>query len=72
MECKIPFLFLLFFLLTILLGCSGLKDAEQRRILESNAKGEYIYRHHDEYFYLLPPPVHRERENYPWEKEKKG
>ena len=60
--------FILFFLLTFF-GCSGHEKSEQDRLREQNAKGEYVYRNHDEKHYPLKTPAHRDREPYPWEKE---
>jgi hypothetical protein len=53
--------------LFFLMGCTGLEKSEQDKLRERNAKGEYVYRHHDEVAYPIPPPRPREREAYPWE-----
>ena len=37
-----------------------------------NAKGEFIYRNHDEYAYSIEKPIHQVREKYPWEEDYKG
>jgi hypothetical protein len=58
-----------FFILLLLVGCSGLEKSEKEKLREKNAKGEYVYRHHDETLYTIPPPRHREREPYSWEEE---
>ena len=50
-----------------LLGCTGLEKSEQEKLRDLNAKGEYIYRNHDEVAYHVQPPRPREREAYPWE-----
>lgn len=50
-----------------LMGCSGLEQSEQEQLRRLNAKGEYIYRHHDEILYPLVVPRHQVRERYPWE-----
>jgi hypothetical protein len=50
-----------------LASCSGMEKSEQAKLREQNAKGEYVYRHHDEFFFPLVAPRHREREPYPWE-----
>lgn len=34
----------------------------------SQLSGEYIYRHHDEYFFSIPRPEFKKREAYSWEK----
>jgi hypothetical protein len=60
----------LLFVLFITFGCSGHEKSEQDRLREQNAKGEYVYRHHDESQYPLKTPTHRERDPYPWEAEK--
>ena len=54
-----------------LLGCSGLEKSEQDKLREKNAKGEYVYRNHDEVSYPVPTPRHRDREAYPWESAEK-
>ncbi len=48
-------------------GCSGLEKSEQDKLREKNAKGEYVYRNHDEVSYPVPSPRPRSREAYPWE-----
>ncbi|MBS0648720.1 MAG: hypothetical protein JSS10_05805 [Verrucomicrobia bacterium] len=55
--------------LIFLTGCSGLEKSEQEKLRENNAKGEYIYRNHNEVAYPVQTPRHREREAYPWEGE---
>lgn len=45
-----------------------MEQSEQEKLRRQNAKGEFIYRSHDEYRYALRPPKHRVREKYPWEK----
>lgn len=56
------------FLIPLLMaGCSGLEQSEHERIRRANAKGEYIYRNHDEFLYPIQTPRHRVRELYPWE-----
>jgi len=60
--------FILFFLM-LSFSCSGHEKSERDRLREQNAKGEYVYRNHDEKQYPLNPPIHREREPYPWETE---
>ncbi len=57
------------FLLTLSFSCSGHEKSEQARLREQNAKGEYVYRNHDEKQYPLKTPTHRERDPYPWEEE---
>jgi hypothetical protein len=54
-------------ILFFLTGCSGLEKSEQDKLRDSNAKGEYVYRNHDEVAYPVPAPRPREREAYPWE-----
>jgi hypothetical protein len=54
-------------LLATVCGCSGHEQSEQDRLREQNAKGEYVYRNHDERQYPLQTPPHRDREPYPWE-----
>ncbi|MBP7073822.1 MAG: hypothetical protein KBA81_00355 [Rhabdochlamydiaceae bacterium] len=57
------------FLLFLCFGCSGHEKSEQERLREQNAKGEYVYRNHDERQYPLKTPTHRDPEPYPWEIE---
>ena len=54
-------LFLLFFLF----GCSS----KEEKGAKQNLKGEYIYRHHNEYFFIPPPPRPQVRVGYPWEEK---
>jgi len=54
-------------ILFFLTGCTGLEKSEQDKLRDSNAKGEYVYRNHDEVAYPVPAPRHRDREAYPWE-----
>ncbi len=56
-------------LLLLLSGCSGHEKSGEQRLRDQNAKGEYVYRNHDERQYPLNTPSHREREPYPWENE---
>jgi len=51
----------------VLGACSGLEQSEQEKLKRQNAKGEFIYRRHDEVLYPIVPPKHRIRERYPWE-----
>ncbi len=61
-------MFFIFLFLCNLLGCSGLEKSEKEKLREQNAKGEYIYRYHDEVFYPLPPPPQRQKNDpYPWD-----
>ena len=56
-----------FLLLLLFSSCSGLEKTEKERIREQNAKGEYIYRKANEFFYQVEAPKPRVREPYPWE-----
>jgi hypothetical protein len=51
----------------ILAGCSGLENSEQEKLRRLNAKGEFVYRNHDECHYPLTVPQLRVRKKYPWE-----
>jgi len=62
-------IFIILQTLSLLSGCSGMEKSEQEKIREQNAKGEYIYRHHDEMLYQVEAPKHQTREPYPWEQE---
>lgn len=53
--------------LFFLMGCSGLEKSEQDKLRENNAKGEYVYRNHNEVTYPMAQPRLRQREAYPWE-----
>lgn len=55
------------FILLLLVGCSPLEQSEQDKLRRMNAKGEFIYRNHDEKHYCLETPKHRVRTSYPWE-----
>lgn len=54
-------------LLLLLSACSGLEQSEQENLRRFNAKGEFIYRNHNEYLYAIAPPEQRVRERYSWE-----
>ena len=58
--------------LFFLLGCSGLEKSEKEKLRDRNAKGEYVYRNHQEVAYPVPPPRPRQREPYPWETSKEN
>lgn len=60
-------LFAIYGILGLFAACSGMKQSEQEKLRRQNAKGEFIYRNHDEYHYVLKTPEHRIREKYPWE-----
>jgi hypothetical protein len=57
---------LILFLL-VLAGCSGLEQSEKDNRRRLNAKGEFVYRNHDEFLHPIPPTKHQTREKYPWE-----
>lgn len=44
-----------------------MEQSEQKKLRRQNAKGEFIYRNHDEYRYQIDTPKHRIRKPYPWE-----
>lgn len=52
-------------------GCTGHEKSGQDRLREQNARGEYVYRNHDEKQYPPTAPTPRERAPYPWEVENK-
>jgi hypothetical protein len=66
-RCALAVFVCIFMGLCLLAGCSGLEKSEQEKIRRNNAKGELIYRHHNEVLYALQPPKQRKRESYPWE-----
>lgn len=51
----------------LLVSCSDAEQSELESLKKANAKAEYIYRNHDDFFYALPPPNYRKRGKYPWE-----
>lgn len=55
--------------LLLLLACSS---GEERSPKNSIAKGEYIYRLHDEYFFTALPPEKQPLPIYPWEQGQIG
>lgn len=57
------YFFLLF--LTLLSSCSSSKE----KLLKQNLRGEYIFRLHDEYFFIPPSPIPQTRKAYPWEEK---
>ncbi len=67
MSSRIKNIFYIPFILGLLAGCSGLEDSEKERIRKMNATGEYVYRTHEEIFYVLEAPMRHIRKNYPWE-----
>src|SRR5579872_221240 len=64
----------IFYLLLLLFfsGCSGLEQSEKEKIRRLNAKGEMIYRTHEEHLYTVQPPTPKMREKYPWENSLTG
>jgi hypothetical protein len=44
-----------------------MEQSEQEKLRRMNAKGEFIYRNHDEHLYPIENPKHRVRDKYPWE-----
>ena len=68
-HCKKFFIILQRGILIGLLGCSGHEKSERDRLREQNARGEYIYRLHNEKQDVASDPQPRSRELYPWEKE---
>lgn len=58
---------LLFLLPLLLYGCSSSDDntIDSKHFL--HAKGEYIFRKHNEYFYAPPSPKEKPPPHYPWE-----
>lgn len=65
-------LYLLLFILSVLVGCSGLKKSENQKIRERNLTFRPIQRQSDEF--LFPQTTHpqKKRMPYPWEKKKIG
>ncbi len=61
-----------FYFFLLLIGCSGLEQAEQEKIRRQNARAEMIYRRHDEMHYAILPLEPRVREYYPWEEGNSG
>lgn len=53
-------------LIMLCIGCNS-EQKESAHLRQQNLKGEYIYRHHNESFFQLDPPLLAEREPYPWE-----
>jgi hypothetical protein len=63
-------IFLVIFLLCF--SCSSENQADKSLASQTNQKGEYIYRKHDEYLFKIPQPEKRTLDPYPWEKGKVG
>lgn len=57
----------LYSLILFLVGCSGMEQSEREKLRKLNAKGEFVYRNHDECHYPLEVPQRQIRERYPWE-----
>lgn len=56
--------------LCLLTSCKEVQPRAQKQPI--NAKGEYIYRLHDEYLFVAEPPLKIAAEPYPWEKGNVG
>jgi hypothetical protein len=61
---------LILFFLAILASCQDARPTVKKAPL--NAKGEYIYRLHDEYLFIAEPPLKQPIDPYPWEKGNVG
>jgi hypothetical protein len=57
----------MYLLVLLLYGCSGLEQSEQDTMRKANAKAEVIFRRQDETFCTISTPKHRVRELYSWE-----
>ena len=60
--------YLLLFLALFMTSCSSDEDKTRKQ----NLNGEYIFRLHDEYFFLPHSPHHQTRPAYPWEENSIG
>jgi hypothetical protein len=58
----------LLMLLFFFSGCSSGDEASKDQVRAWNQKGEYIYRVHDEYLFVPPPPEKVVPPPYPWDK----
>lgn len=59
--------FIIFILILTTSACSSLEESPEERMSRVNQKGEYIYRHHDEFLFTTKPPEKKVPEPYPWE-----
>ena len=48
------------------IGCTSSEDRDSKQFQPHNAKGEYIYRKHDESFFAVAPPEKVPPKAYPW------
>lgn len=55
--------------LFLLIGCSGMEQAERAKVRKSNCVEEPIFRRQGDYFYEAKEIVHVPRSLYPWETE---
>lgn len=58
---------ILFLILLLCSACSSSEESTEEKMRRLNQKGEYIYRHHDEYLFSVDPPLKKTQELYPWE-----
>jgi hypothetical protein len=56
-----------FLLLFLVYSCSSLEEPPEEKMRQLNQKGEYLYRHHDEYLLNIPLPQRKKNETYFWE-----
>ncbi|MEZ5315115.1 MAG: hypothetical protein R3E91_02750 [Chlamydiales bacterium] len=62
------FKYLVLFLLLFLANCTN----QEKKIRQQNLRGEFLTRHHNEYFFIPYPPQPLTRERYPWENKSIG
>jgi len=57
----------LFMMAGLLVACSTSEEDSGEKMRQLNQKGEYIYRHHDEYLFNVASPEKQTPDSYPWE-----
>lgn len=60
-------IFLLMLISISLTGCNSDSSGPKNRSRHAVAKGEYIYRTHDEFLFRPPQPIYQSPSLYPWE-----
>src|ERR1700733_12602576 len=63
---------ILILLLFLCSGCSSSEESAEEKMRRLNQKGEYIYRHHDEFLFGVVPPQTKPAPVYPWEEGQSG
>ncbi len=63
---------LLYLIMIVLFGCSGLEESQQEKMKQNNVVREKIFRKSGDNFYAIQAPAQQKRERYPWEENYEG